>query len=466
MIPLLTADDMRALERWAIGSGRASSLDLQERAAAGAASLVPPGVAVEVLAGPGNNGGDALAVARLLKQRGQEVRVWTLDERPEWRDDAAVQAKRWKDAGGELAHSTHPEPLVEAWEHRWIVDGMFGLSVNRPLEGVAARWADAVAGHPVLALDQPSWMRPDDADGAAPAAACTAAFGHLKLCHGLEPARSRCGGIHVVDLGLDLAASPVKPLHWMVDAPILPQPAWNAHKRQRGHLAIRAGSLGMSGAAVLAALGALRSGAGLVTVLADAEVRAEIACQVPEAMVQAWEGSVPPGVDVLLVGPGGISEIPAWDGPLVLDASALVTGSGLRWMARPRTILTPHAGEFARLFDLPRQTSTGERIAQSATIAVGPGVCLLKGPQSLTVGGDSPEVWINDTGHWGLATGGTGDFLSGMVAGLYAQGLSPREAAASAAWLHGACADRLGLGPLLARDLAEELPKLLRELHA
>ncbi|HJW09926.1 MAG TPA: NAD(P)H-hydrate dehydratase, partial [Holophagaceae bacterium] len=267
-------------------------------------------------------------------------------------------------------------------------------------------------------------------------------------------------------LGLDLAASPVKPIHWVVDAPFLPRPAWNAHKRQRGHVGVRAGSLGMSGAAVLAALGALRSGAGLVTVLADKDVRAEIACQIPEAMVHAWDGSVPPGIDVLLVGPGGITELPPWEGPLVVDASALTPGRGAEWMERPRTVLTPHTGEFARLFELPKQSTTLERIAQAADIATGPGVCLLKGPQTLTVGGGSKEVWINDTGHWGLATGGTGDFLSGMVAGLFAQGLSAREAAASAAWLHGTCADRLGRGPLLARDLAEELPKLLRELYA
>ncbi|HJV22101.1 MAG TPA: ADP/ATP-dependent (S)-NAD(P)H-hydrate dehydratase, partial [Holophagaceae bacterium] len=198
----------------------------------------------------------------------------------------------------------------------------------------------------------------------------------------------------------------------------------------------------------------------------DKDVRAEIACQIPEAMVHAWDGSVPPGIDVLLVGPGGITELPPWEGPLVVDASALTPGRGAEWMERPRTVLTPHTGEFARLFELPKQSTTLERISQAADIATGPGVCLLKGPQTLTVGGSSKEVWINDTGHWGLATGGTGDFLSGMVAGLFAQGLSAREAAAGAAWLHGTCADRLGRGPLLARDLAEELPKLLRELYA
>ncbi|MBS1767470.1 MAG: NAD(P)H-hydrate dehydratase [Acidobacteria bacterium] len=455
MIPVLTAEEMRRLEREAIASGEVSSLELQERAARGAASLVPHGVPVEVIAGPGNNGGDALAVARLLKDRGEAVRVWAPS--PSWKGDAAVQASRWD---GPIASEI---PARGAFaNHAWFVDGLFGLSVNRPLEGAAAAWRDGMAGHPVLALDQPSWVHPDDPDADGPAVTRTACFGALKLCHALEPSRSRCGEIHRVDIGLDPARAP----HWIVDEPFLPVPEWNAHKRSRGHVAIRAGSVGMSGAAVLAALGALRAGAGLVTVLTDAGVRAEVACQIPEAMVRPWTGSIPDGVDVLLVGPGGVEDIPAWDGPLVLDASALREDEGPRWMGRPETILTPHPGEFARLFGLPKQRATKDRLDQTHAIGNGSGVCLLKGPQSLIVGGGSQETWINDTGHWGLATGGTGDFLAGMVAGLRAQGLAPRAAAASAAWLHGACADRLGLGPLLPRDLADELPKLLRELYA
>lgn len=455
MIPVLTVEETREMEREAIASGRVSSLELQERAARGAASLIPSGVPVEVIAGPGNNGGDALAVARLLKERGASVRVWALTA--EWKGDAAIQASRWD---GPIAVEI---PGAEAFaDHAWFVDGLFGLSVNRPLEGAASAWRDRMGGHPVLALDQPSWIRPDDPDAGGPGVTRTACFGALKLCHAMEPSRSRCGEVHVVDIGLESAMAS----HWIVDAPFLPTPGWNAHKRSRGHVAIRAGSVGMSGAAVLAALGALRAGAGLVTVLTDADVRAEIACQIPEAMVRAWTGSIPDGVDVLLVGPGGVEDVPAWSGPLVLDASALREGEGPRWMARPDTILTPHPGEFVRLFRLPKQRTTKDRLDQTRAIGKGSGVCLLKGPQSLVVGGDSTETWINDTGHWGLATGGTGDFLAGMVAGLRAQGLAPREAAASGAWLHGACADRLGLGPLLPRDLAEELPKLLRELHA
>ena len=462
MKAILTAAEMRALEQAAFAAGTASSLDLQERAAAGAARLLPPEGPVEVLAGPGNNGGDALAVARILRGEGRTVRVWALTPEPTWTGDAALQAQRWRDLGGELAWTPDPAGTVAAWEQRWIVDGLFGLGASRPLEGLAWSWVEALQGHPVLSLDQPSGWRPDVPEGGLGAATVTACFGHPKLIHLLEPGRSACGRIEVIDLGLPCAQA----RHRLVEAPILPRPAWNAHKRSQGHVAIRAGSLGMSGAAVLAALGAFRVGAGLVTVLPDPEVRAEVASQIPEAMVRAWKGQVPEGVDVLLAGPGGIEEIPVWPGPLVLDASALRDDEGHRWMARPDTVITPHPGEFARLFGLPKPEGPTARLDQARKVANGPGVLLLKGAQSLVLGGDSEEIWINDTGHWGLATAGTGDFLAGMVAGLRAQGLTPRQAAASAAWLHGACADRLGKGPLMVRDLAAELPRLLRECHA
>jgi NAD(P)H-hydrate epimerase len=140
-------------------------------------------------------------------------------------------------------------------------------------------------------------------------------------------------------------------------------------------------------------------------------------------------------------------------------------------MKRPDTIITPHPGEFARLFRLPKPEGTTERVKQAREAGEGPGVLLLKGAQSLVAGADTHAVVVNGTGHWGLATGGTGDFLAGMAAGWWAQSgepnwIAPRNAAAAAAWLHGRCADRLGPGPLLPRDLAEELPKLLRDLYA
>ena len=354
MIPLLTADEMRALEAEAIGGWGIPSMVLQEHAALGALRLIPEGVPIHVLAGPGNNGGDALALARLARLRGERVEVWTLDPRPVWRGDAALQAKLWEGMGGTYRHSHQPKEAVATFEG-WVVDGLFGLGTRLPLQGLAESWVTVLNGaaqrgaaFQVLALDMPTGLDPSSTDVAGPAVQAhrTACFGFLKVCHGLRPACSLCGEITVIPL--PVLGQPVAAIH-LIERPDRPFVGpWDTHKRDLGHVAIRAGTLGMSGAAVLAALGALRMGAGLVTVLPDGCVRSEVAVQVPEAMVRAWDGRVPEGIDVLLVGPGGVSEMPDWDGPLVLDASALKPGEGNRWMERPETVITPHPGEFAQ----------------------------------------------------------------------------------------------------------------------
>ena len=476
MIPLLDAAEMRRMEQDAIEAWGMPSTLLQEHAALGALALLPSGQRIQVLAGPGNNGGDALALARLARLRGDRVEVWTLDPNPSWKGDAALQASLWEGVGG--AYRFTENPVAEVGEFRgWVVDGLFGLGVRTPLQGLAAAWVRALEkgraneAFQILALDLPSGLDPSSPEVAGPVlpAHRTACFGHLKTCHGLLPARGFCGAISVIPI--PLRGEPRASI-CLVEKPEKFGVPWDSHKRHLGHVAIRAGSPGMSGAAVLAALGALRMGAGLVTVLTTAEVRAEIAAQVPEAMVATWEGSVPPGVDVVLAGPGGLSDIPEWTGPLVLDASALLPGEGAKWMHRPNTVITPHPGEFARLFGcLP--TRTVERLAWVQRVADGPGILVLKGAQTLIVGGEPGPVWVNPTGHPGLSTGGSGDFLAGMVAarvGLWAkaQGTTRelRTAVAEAVWLHGAAADRLGLGPLLVRELGESLAGLLRELHA
>jgi NAD(P)H-hydrate epimerase len=463
MIPLLTADEMRAAERQAIEGWGIPSLILQEHAALGALALIPPGEPLQVLVGPGNNGGDALALARLARIQGREVMVWSPFALPEWRGDAALQARLWKGLGGGIHGTQEPAELMRTWRG-WVVDGLFGLGTTRPMDGPALTWVRALnaTGLPVLALDLPSGLDPSAAEipGEAVRATRTACFGARKVCHGLLPARACCGEITVIPIPLD---SVPKAGMQVLERPLLQPREWNAHKGTFGHVVIRAGSMGMSGAAVLATLGALRVGAGLVTVLTEPEVRAEIAAQVPEAMVGSWQGVVPPGTDVLLVGPGGISQVPDWDGPLVVDASALKSGEGSRWMKRPETAITPHPGEFARLFSLPRPLLMDERLAQARQAATGqPGVLILKGAQSIIAGGGQDELWINPTGHPGMATGGCGDLLAGMVAGFRAQGLPMRVAAATAAWFHGAAADQLPGAGLLPRDLAGLLPGLLR----
>ncbi len=473
MIPLLTADEMRALEQRAFAAGVAS-LDLQERAAAGALALIPEGEPLHVLAGPGNNGGDALALARLAQAQGRTVEVWTLSPGPTWKGDAALQAQRWADLGGTLRFTDDPE-AAQADFQGWVVDGLFGLGTRLPLPELAERWMAALADrgdrYRVLALDLPTGLDPSRAAAeAAGTVDLTACFGFRKVCHGLRPGRDACGRLAVVELPVPEP----DPQLWLNQAPgYWWQGQWASHKREHGHVVIRAGSLGMSGAAVLAALGALRMGAGLVTILTDPEVRAEVAAQVPEAMVRAWTGEVPEDADVLLVGPGGVSEIPAWRGLLVLDASALKAGEGPRWMARPRTVITPHAGEFARLFDLPKPDpeDTDTRLAQVREVATGPGVLLLKGAPSFIAGGGEADVIANPSGHAGLSTGGTGDLLAGMTAGWLARfkGWADHDAGfvrrqvAGAAWFHGAAADRLGPGPLLVRDLAQAVADELRD---
>lgn len=486
MIPVLTAAEMRALEHAAIESGRVSSLELQERAAEGALALLPDGEPVHVLAGPGNNGGDALALARLARLLGRSVEVWTLHPQPSWKGDAAVQAERWEAAGGGFRFTETPCEVVEGFQG-WVVDGLFGLSGRVPLEGLAAQWGGAlnrcsVAGSfweqcpfKVLALDLPSGFAPDSGESNsidAIAATRTACFGYRKVCHALLPNRAYCGDLAVVQLpGLEEP----EPGLWLAEAPQQRYWGFDTHKRDFGHVGIRAGRIGMSGAAVLAALGALRMGAGLVTLLVDAEVRAEIAAQVPEAMVRVWTGVVPADLDVLLVGPGGVDEIPAWDGALVLDASALRAGEGPCWMARPGTVLTPHPGEFARLFNVTKPEGSDGRLEAMRSAAKGPATLVLKGAQTLIGGGDDPSLLINPSGHRGLSTGGTGDFLAGMVAAAVGQALAGggpdrppeemRRIVGEAVWLHGAAADRLGPGPLMVRELGPSLAGLLRELH-
>jgi NAD(P)H-hydrate epimerase len=346
----------------------------------------------------------------------------------------------------------------------WVVDGLFGLGTTRPLEGPSLAWVKALnaSGLPVLALDLPSGLDPSAAEipGECVRATRTACFGARKVCHGLLPARGCCGEITVISIPLDHTP---KARMQLLERPTLAPREWDAHKGTFGHVVIRAGSLGMSGAAVLASLGALRVGAGLVSVLCEPEVRAEIASQVPEAMVSAWKGAVPKEADVLLVGPGGIAQVPDWEGPMVVDASALKEGEGKRWMERPGTAITPHPGEFARLFRLSRPLLMDERLAQARHVAAGkPGVLILKGAQTVIAGGAQEDLWINPTGHPGMATGGSGDLLAGMVAGFRAQGLPMREAAAAATWFHGAAGDCLPGAGLVPTDLAALLPGLLR----
>jgi len=475
---LLTVEAMRRYETRAIETWGMPSLVLQEHAALGALALVPPKVPLKILAGPGNNGGDALALARLAWLRGHPVSVHPLNDPTTWRGDAAHQARLWEGLGGDYALDGDGLQGLESFQG-WVVDGLFGLGTRLPLEGRARIWVEALgpgrsrAFH-VLALDLPSGLDPDlgDVPGPHVQADLTACFGAWKRCHALEPARQACGELHLIPL--PLLGQPEADLI-RIEAPVLPPRPWDSHKHGLGHVAIRAGRIGMSGAAVLAAEGALRMGVGLVTLLVDPELRAEIAAQVPEALVRPWEGRVPEGVDALVVGPGGVTDLPNWEGPMLLDASAFRPGEGPRWVGRPGTVLTPHPGEWARWMETSAPRTPSERLAIARAFR-GASILVLKGPQTFVAGGGMTPVWMNPTGHAGLATGGSGDFLAGMLGAVLARWAKGdrtdlealRTWVASAVWLHGAAADTLGEGPLQVRDLGPALSRLLRErgVHA
>ena len=483
MIPLLTASEMVSLEYEAINSWGISPLIMQEHAAIGALSLLPEGEPIQVLVGPGNNGGDALALARLARLQDRVVNVWTMSQDPKWGGSAGVQADLWEGLGGTYNYVDNPSEVVGSFRG-WVVDGLFGLGIRLPLEGVARLWVETLneisrqTGQlKILAIDVPSGLDPSSPDvtDLAIKADRTACFGYLKICHGMRPALDYCGEVKVIPMPTH--KKPDYNISLLRNPPLLFSRRWNTNKRDCGHVGIRAGAMGMSGAAVMAALGALHMGAGLVTILPDANVRAEVAAQVPEALVRSWHGQLPHDMDALLVGPGGVTEIPEWRGPLVLDASALWAGCGEQWMTRPHTVITPHHGEFIRLFGgcLPRQTS--ERLFLAREVATGPGILVLKGAQSIVAGGNDKGIWVNPTGHSGLSTGGAGDFLAGMIAAQVAQWKRQLDqklisselktlklAVSSALWLHGAVADRLGKGPLMVRELGPGLGTLLREL--
>jgi len=471
MKPLLTAEEMRAVELRAIRDWGIPSLVLQEHAAMGALAMIPGSAPINVLAGPGNNGGDALALARLAKLQGRSVEVWTLSPEPKWKGDAALQAKLWEGIGGCFRHTSEPNTVVPAWRG-WVVDGLFGLGARLPIDERLAPWADALENGrsldaiKVLALDLPTGLDPSSSvvPSAVLRANATAAFGYLKRCHGLMPAKELCGEISLIALPLNTAPDCAL---FMLSRPQLKNPHWDSNKYEHGHIAIRAGAKGMGGAAALAALGALRGGAGLVTVMPDEDSANTIACHVPEAIVRPWDGSLPPKVDVLVAGPGGVTDIPDWGGPLVLDASALKEGEGPKWLSRPQTIITPHSGEFSRLFGFSPLKGFSERLDALGKLPMQcEGALILKGAQTLIAGGRSASAYVNPTGHPGLSTGGTGDFLAGLAAARLARNLKdPLAAACEAAWLHGEAADRLGAGPLIARDLGDSLAALMRELH-
>jgi NAD(P)H-hydrate epimerase len=519
---LLTTEEMGRADRLAMAAGT-TGLALMEAAgcavAAAAANLGGAGTTVAVACGPGNNGGDGFVAARVLREQGHVVRVGLLGSASALRGDAAVMAKRWTEADGGAIEPLSPGTLAGA---DVIVDALFGAGLSRVLDGAAAELVAAInaAGKPVVAVDVPSGLDGTTGQAAGPVvqATTTVTFFRLKPGHLLLPGRLKCGEVHLADIGIPASvlaevaprASANRPSLWR---PHFPRPGLDAHKYTRGHAVVVSGPAESTGAARLGARAALRVGAGLVTLVGSAAATALNATHATAVMVRAIPSEAALAEmladerrNAVLIGPGaGVGAATAGtiltalgaEPAVVLDADALtsfapeggaapVKAAGLGFVVRAdpdptsealfaaikaRTapvVLTPHEGEFRRLFpdigDLPdtRRASKLDRARQAA--AASGAVVILKGPDTVIAAPDGRAA-VNDNAPPWLATAGSGDVLAGLVAGLLAQRMPVFEAACAAVWLHGESANAFGIG-LIAEDLPEVLPRVLRELLA
>jgi NAD(P)H-hydrate epimerase len=505
---LLTCEEMARADRLAVEAGVAS-LTLMENAgravAETAARMVGPGARIGVLCGPGNNGGDGFVAARYLTQWGYDVWLGCLVPIERLQGDAAAMTQRW--TGGVADWRS----MLQAG-NALIVDAVFGAGLARPAEGdfaAAIEGCNAARGRgaKVVAVDVPSGV--DGNSGArlgahAVTADRTVTFFRRKPGHVLMPGREMCGEVTVAEIGipadvLDTDSSRFGEGFVAVQAVASVNSvakAWRekmrggtqqVHKYSKGHAVVVSGPAMQTGAARLAARGALRAGAGLVTLASPAEAFAINAAQLMAIMIEPF--SPPEGLasilsddrkNAVVIGPGcGMGDatrrmveiVMAANAGVVLDADALTAFAGEREalfaMTRaagarsgnPRVVLTPHEGEFSRLFgDLAG--SKLERAKEGARLSGA--VVVLKGPDTVIAAPDGCAKINTNAPAW-LATAGSGDVLAGFIGGLSAQGMTAFEAASTGVWLHGACASRFGPG-LIAEDLPEVLPQVLGEL--
>lgn len=438
---------------------------------------------VAVLCGPGNNGGDGFVTARLLDSWGWPVRVALLGDKDRLKGDAALMAARWR---GPVAPMT-----VDILERRpLVVDALFGAGLARPVEGVARGVVDQVAHRRLdsVAIDVPSGIDGDSGAvlGAAAPARLTVTFFRPKPGHFLVPGRLFCGELVVGDIGIPSAVlRPIGPQCFLNEPDLwnglLPWPQAEGHKYRRGHLLVAGGGT-MTGAARLAALAGRRAGAGLTTVVAPDDALAIYRSGQPGTIVQSaagWDGLLEDRRrNAVVLGPGlGVGEETrrlvlaalAAGKTCVLDADALTSFEGKVDLLREGIaeagrqggygcVLTPHDGEYTRLFG-----HDGDRLRRARRGAAESGaVVLLKGPDTAIAAADGRAA-ITANAPPTLATGGTGDVLAGVIGGLLAQGMSPFEAACAGAWMHGEAATMCGDG-LIAEDLIEALPGVWRML--
>lgn len=490
--PLLTTAEMGEADRLTIAGGTPGAV-LMENAGRAVADLVarrdPPGSRVVVVAGPGNNGGDGFVTARHLSERGYRVTVALVGSHEKLKGDAAAAAARW--SGPTIA----ADPAALAGAHV-VVDALFGAGLDRPVEGLPKAMIEAMlaardAGAAVVAVDLPSGVNGTTGAvmGVAVRADDSVTFFRGKPGHWLLPGRLRCGRLHVVDIGIPASVLATIRPRAVLNGPAvwgakLPSPAAAGHKYGRGHAVVVSGGASTTGAARLSARAALRAGAGLVTLASPSDALAVNAATNLAVMVRAVDGAAALSAfladerfNAVALGPGlGVGQdtrdlvLAALAGrrAVVLDADALTSFADdpvalfAAIAAHPAggVVLTPHEGEFARLFGrFDEVRNAGSKLLRAhAGARLAHAVVLLKGADTVIADLDGRTA-INANAPPDLATAGAGDVLTGLVTGLSAQGMTAFDAAAAAAWLHAEAARVVGTG-LIAEDLSEAMPAM------
>lgn len=512
---LVTAKEMRELDRLTIEEYGTPGHVLMERAGAGATDALLqtfPHVrdtSVLVFAGKGNNGGDGFVMARLLKKHGVKCEVLLAAEKKEITGDALRNLHAFAKMRGKITEVTESSqlPSIQDKLHRsgLVVDALLGTGLNAPVRGLIASLIDLInmSGLPVVAVDIPSGLDADCGEplGTAVQAELTVTFGYPKRGQIGDPGAAYVGRLAVVDIGIAAEAidkvDPRVELLTAEEVGLLVR--WRrraAHKGDFGHLLVLAGARGKSGAALLCGGAALRVGTGLVTLGGPSSLNAVFSSVLIEAMTaplpELPDGSfcldenalsqALQGKTAIAFGPGiGVSAdtigLTRWllnqsKVPVVIDADGLncvATDVGVLRSAQAPVILTPHPGEMARLLNTTNAEIQSHRLDVARSFATDQRCFLvLKGAHSIIAAPDG-RAWINTTGNPGMASGGMGDVLTGVIGGLLAQGYPPEEACWLGVFLHGyagdIAAEEKGEAGILARDLIERLPGGLRALR-
>ena len=490
---VLTSAEMERADRLTIAAGTpgfALMLSAGQAVAEAALHLVEDGP-ILVVAGPGNNGGDGFVAAAELAAQGREVSVSLMGERDALTGDAASAAKGWK-------HPLLPFTPQAIGKPALIIDALFGAGLNRTIAGEAHDMIAAINanGAPVIAVDLPSGVNGTSAAvmGVAVRATETVTFFRKKPAHLLLPGRLHCGRVRVADIGIDASVlDEIKP-RTFENTPQLwrqafPVPRTEAHKYARGHVLAVSGDIAATGAARMAARAALRAGAGLVTLASPRDALAVNATALTAAMVRPVDTAIEfaeqlsdKRFNACIIGPGaGLGERTrdfvhtalSAKRALVLDADALTSFAdaperlfeSIKAVGEGQVVLTPHEGEFPRLFsDISNKHPGRSKLERVRAAAERSGaVVLLKGPDTTVAAPDGRATIAANAPPW-LATAGAGDVLSGIIAGLMAQGVPAFEAASIGVWMHGEAGREAGPG-LIAEDLPEVLPAVHRHIY-